>query len=36
MHFLHTFNLTSYLDSLLSYGLALMLGALIGAACYFS
>ncbi len=31
MHFLHTFNLTSYLDSLFSYALALILGALIGA-----
>ena len=31
MHFLHTFSLTSYLDTLLSYSLALVLGALIGA-----
>ena len=31
MHFLHTFNAAAYLDSLFSYGLALALGALIGA-----
>jgi len=31
MHFLHTFHLASYLDSLVSYALALVLGALIGA-----
>lgn len=31
MHFVHTFSLTSYLDTLLSYSLALVLGALIGA-----
>lgn len=31
MHFLHTFHLTAYLDTLVSYGLALVLGALIGA-----
>ncbi|WP_454886200.1 MgtC/SapB family protein [Sphingomonas oryzagri] len=31
MHFLHTFHLASYLDSLVSYALALILGALIGA-----
>jgi putative Mg2+ transporter-C (MgtC) family protein len=31
MHFLHTFELSSYLDTLLSYALALVLGALIGA-----
>jgi putative Mg2+ transporter-C (MgtC) family protein len=31
MHFLHTFSLTSYIDTLLSYSLALVLGALIGA-----
>ncbi len=31
MHFIHTFSLTSYLDTLLSYSLALVLGALIGA-----
>jgi putative Mg2+ transporter-C (MgtC) family protein len=31
MHFLHTFDLASYLDSLISYALALVLGALIGA-----
>jgi putative Mg2+ transporter-C (MgtC) family protein len=31
MHFLHTFSLHSYLDTLLSYALALLLGALIGA-----
>jgi putative Mg2+ transporter-C (MgtC) family protein len=31
MHFLHTFDLASYLDSLVSYALALVLGALIGA-----
>jgi putative Mg2+ transporter-C (MgtC) family protein len=31
MHFLHTFSLPSFLDTLFSYGLALLLGALIGA-----
>lgn len=31
MHFLQTFHLHTYLDTLLSYGLALVLGALIGA-----
>lgn len=31
MHFLHTFSLHSYLDTLVSYALALLLGALIGA-----
>lgn len=31
MHFLATFNPDSYLDTLVSYGLALFLGALIGA-----
>jgi putative Mg2+ transporter-C (MgtC) family protein len=31
MHFLHTFQLQAYLDTLLSYGLALLLGAMIGA-----
>jgi putative Mg2+ transporter-C (MgtC) family protein len=31
MHFLHTFQLQAYLDTLLSYGLALILGAMIGA-----
>jgi putative Mg2+ transporter-C (MgtC) family protein len=31
MHFLHTFSLPSFLDTLVSYGLALVLGALIGA-----
>ena len=29
MHFLHTFHLASYLDSLVSYALALVLGALM-------
>jgi putative Mg2+ transporter-C (MgtC) family protein len=31
MQFLHTFNFSSYLDTLVSYGLALVLGAIIGA-----
>jgi len=31
MPFLHTFNPTAYLDTVFSYGLALLLGALIGA-----
>ncbi|KTF69610.1 MgtC/SapB family protein [Sphingomonas sp. HT-1] len=31
MHFLHTFHLAAYLDTLLSYTLALLLGAAIGA-----
>jgi putative Mg2+ transporter-C (MgtC) family protein len=31
MHFLHTFRLDSYLDTLVSYALALVLGAMIGA-----
>jgi putative Mg2+ transporter-C (MgtC) family protein len=31
MQFLHTFDFRSYLDTLVSYGLALVLGAIIGA-----